>query len=448
MNEKVRLKRTLTTKDLVIYGIVFMVPVAPFAWYGSYLGISGGMVALAYVIGMVAMLFTGFSYATMSANFPIAGSVYSYVKQGTNSTLGFLSGWAIMLDYIFLPAVAYLVGSLFIAELTPAIPFWVWILIFAITNTVINALGVKLMSRVSWILFALQAFVILYFLVGVIRLLALGEVHLNFAAFYNPDGFNMQGVLQATAIVILSYLGFDAISTLAEETKNAEKSVGRATIVSILLIGFLFIVITYFAGVVTPDYKSLNSDTAFLDILQKVGGSFLVTVTIISIVLSFGFAAALEGQAAVARIIFAMGRDGILPKFFGKVHPKYRTPFNATIFIGVLSVVVAIIAGLEFLAGLLSFGALLGFMTLNLTVIWHFYIKKADKGLKASLKYLVSPLIGFVVCLYIFLGLGSAAFIVGGIWMLLGFVYILVKTRGVNSLTPSVKFEEERELAL
>lgn len=422
-----------------------MIPVAPFAWYGTYLGVSSGMVALAYVIGMVAMLFTGFSYATMSANFPISGSVYSYVKQGTNSVLGFLSGWAIMLDYIFLPAVCYLVGSLFVSQLTPGIPFWVWVLIFATMNTVINAMGVKLMSKVSWILFAFQVFVIIYFLAGVIRLLAIGEIHLNFVAFYNPAGFSMQGVLQATAIVILSYLGFDAISTMAEETTNPKKSVGRATIVSILLVGLLFVTITFFAGVVFPDYNSLNSDTAFLDIMEKVGGSFLVTSTIISIVLSFGFACALEGQAAIARVLYAMGRDGILPKFFAKVHVRYGTPFNATIFIGVLSVIVAICAGLDFLAGLLSFGALLGFMTLNLTVIWHFYIKSKDKGPKAMLKYLLSPLIGFVVCLYIFLGLGSAAFLVGGIWMLLGLAYILVKTRGFTRLVPDVKFEEELE---
>jgi amino acid transporter len=442
------LKRALSTKDLVIYGIIFMIPIAPFAWYGSFLQASGGMVALAYLIGMAAMLFTGFSYAIMAGKYPISGSVYSYVQKGTNQNLGFLAGWAITLDYIFLPAVCYLVGGLFVAELTPGIPTWIWVLIFAVFNTIINALGVKLMAKVSWALFGLQSIVILYFIIGSIRLMVIGDAHFETISFYNPDNFNLHGVLQATAIVVLSYLGFDAVSTLSEEAKDPRKSIGRATILSIVLIGTLFVILSFFAGVVFPEYTKLNTDTAFLDILKIVGGKTLVNLSVFSIVLSFGVACGLEGQTAVARILYSMGRDGILPKAFGNVHAKYNTPFFSTIFVGILSFIVAILVSLDFLAGLLSFGALLGFMSLNLTVIWHFYVKGQNKSASAFIKYVISPLIGFLFCAYIFAGLGITAFIVGGIWLLLGLGYLIFVTKGFNKQAPQMEFSEVEKLEI
>ena len=102
-----------------------MIPVAPFAWYGTFIAISNGMVALAYAIGFIAMLFTGFSYGAMAHRFPIAGSVYSYVQRGTRPELGFLAGWAICLDYILVPAVCYMIGAIFMQQLVPSVPQWV-----------------------------------------------------------------------------------------------------------------------------------------------------------------------------------------------------------------------------------------------------------------------------------------------------------------------------------
>src|SRR5665647_41748 len=275
---EVRLKRSLTTKDLVIYGINFMIPIAPFAWYGLYVQPSNGMVALAYAIGLVAMLFTGFSYVTMSRNYPVSGSVYTYVQSTTNPALGFIAGWAMMLDYIFIPVVCYLVGALFFQQFI-GIPIIICVIVFAILTTIINSLGIKLVAQVSWGLFFLEILCIGWFLIGVIRLLILGEAHLNYVAFYNPVDFDLSGVLSATVIVVISYLGFDAISTLAEETHDAKKSIGRATIISIVSIGILFVVLPYFAGVIFPHWSTLPSDTAFLDILQIVGGKPLALLS-------------------------------------------------------------------------------------------------------------------------------------------------------------------------
>jgi amino acid transporter len=309
-----KLLRALNTSDLMVYGMMYMIPVAPFAWYGSFIGISHGMVALAYGIGFVAMLFTGFSYGTMVRRYPIAGSVYSYVQRSTRTELGFLAGWSIMLDYILVPAVVYLLGGIFMRELVPGVPQWVWIIIFAVITTVINVLGIKLLAAVNWALFGLQVATILYFLIAIWVKMGQGKLHWTIVPFYNSHAFNVHAVMTATVIVVVSYLGFDAVATLAEETHDPKKQVPRGLVLSILGAGGIFIVIAYFAGVAAPDFSKLNADTAVLDIAQSVGGTFLRDLTILVIAISFAFACGIEGLAAISRIMYAMGRDGILRK--------------------------------------------------------------------------------------------------------------------------------------
>lgn len=302
-----KLKRTLKTSDLVIFGLVFMIPLAPAGMYGVYLGPSGGMVALCYLIGMVAMFFTGMSYRVMSQKFPTAGSVYVYVQKGVSPALGFLTGWAILLDYFLMPATVVIIGSIYGNALIPSVPAWTWILIFIVFSTVINVLGVDLMSKCSWILFTLQIIVIIVFIGCTIRLLLNGTIHFSMISFYNPEQFDLSSILKATGIVILSYLGYDAISTLAEETINPEKSVGKAIILSILIIGLIFIATTFFAGMAYPNYQDLNPDTAFTDVVTFVGGTWLNILTTITLIVSFGIATTQASQVAVARVLFAMG---------------------------------------------------------------------------------------------------------------------------------------------
>ena len=325
------------------------------------------------------------------------------------------------------------------------LPQWGWVLLFAAFTTIINYLGIRLMSWVSWALFAFQIVVMLYFLIEVFVKLGGGSLHFNEVGFYNPHAFHLHGVLAATVIVVLSYLGFDAVSTLSEESKNPRKSVPRGTVLSIIGGGAIFIILTYFAGVAYPNYQKLNSSTAFLDILKGLGGTPLKDLGIIAIVISFGLACSLEGQAAIARILFSMGRDGILPKQLAVVHPRWRTPWVATTLIGVVSVVVAITVGLATLANWLSFGALCGFMSLNATVVWHFYIKNKDKTLASFVKYLISPLVGFAVCAYIFANMNVGAYKVGGTWLAVGFVYLLYKTNLFSKPAPVLQLDEVLE---
>ena len=437
------LKRALTTRDLVIYGVMFMIPIAPFAWYGDLVGPAMGMVSLGYGIALVAMLFTGFSYGTMSYNYPIAGSVYSYVQRSTKPSLGFISGWAIMMDYLILPAVCYLIGAMFMDALVPGIPGIIWFIVFAAIGTTLNALGIDIMSKASWILFGVQMVCIVWFLVGTLVLLSRGEVHVNAVAFYNASDFNMSGVLAATKVTIISYLGFDAISTLAEEAHNPRKSIGRATILSIISIGILFMLLCWFGGIVIPQYTDLPANTPFLAILEVVGGKALVMLTSISLVLSFGIACAMEGQTAITRVLYSMGKDGIMPKVLAKLN-RFRVPGIGIIFIGVICVIVAQVCGLTLVAAMLSFGALLGFIALNLSVIWKFWIKNPEKSGKNFFKFVISPLIGFLVCAYILIGgTNTITWIIGGSWMVAGVIWLAVMTKGFRAPTPALNLDAE-----
>jgi len=324
----------------------------------------------------------------------------------------------------------------------PSIPIWIWALLFIIFSTVINIVGVDIMSKCSWVLFALQVVVILAFVVCILRLWINGTVHFNMISFYNPGHFDMSGILQATGIVILSYLGFDAISTLAEETVNPEKSVGKAIIFSILIIGIIFIVICFFAGLAYPNYEELNVDTAFIDIVSFVGGKWLTALTTFTLVLSFGIATTQASQTAVARVLFAMGRDGVLPKQLAQISDKYQTPVIATIFVGLVITPISIFCSLGLISTLVSFGALVGFILLNGAVIWKFFIqdkagRDKQKG-KYFFQYLVCPLIGLIVTLWIFTNLGINAHVVGFLWLLAGFVYLFCVTRFFRNPVPQL----------
>jgi amino acid transporter len=443
MTTNATLKRTLATRDLVIYGLVFMIPLAPAAMYGVYVTPSNGMVALCYLIGMLAMLFTGMSYRFMSKKYPLAGSVYLYVQKGVSPQLGFLTGWSILLDYFLMPATVVIIGSSFANALLPAIPTWIWAIAFIVFSTVTNVLGVDIMSKCSWILFALQVVVIAAFIICTLRLMIRGEIHFNTLSFYNPGHFELSGILKATGVVILSYLGFDAISTLAEETVNPEKSVGRAIIWAILLSGIIFIATTFFAGIAYPDYQKLNADTAFIDIISFVGGKWLTAITTIVLVLSFGVATCQTSQAAVARVLFAMGRDGVLPKQLSYISKKRQTPYVAIILVGAVITPVSIFFSLDLISTMVSFGALVGFILLNITVIWKFFIQDKEtrvrEPVKCVLKYLICPLVGLIVTSGIFINLGSTAHIVGFVWIGAGLLYLSFVTKGFRNPVPQLE---------
>lgn len=435
--EVITLKRSLRTRDLVIYGLIFMIPVGPIATYATYLVPANGMVALCYLIGMIAMSMTGLSYKKMAEQYPYAGSVYVYVQKGANPSLGFLAGWSILLDYFLLPATVVIIGSSFANSLIPAIPLIVWKFFFIVLSTAVNIFGIDVMSKFSWVLFVFQMLIIVLFIGSTIKMIMTGSLRWNIVSFYNAKDFDLSGVFQATGIVILSYLGFDAIGTLAEESLEPRKSVGKAIMISIMVIGVLFILITFFAGIAYPEYMSLNGESPFLTIIQFVGGNWLVVLTVIVVVLSFGIATCQESHTAISRILYSMGRDGILPSKLSYLHPKFNTPVVSVVIVALVVTPISLVFSLESISLLVSFGALISFALLNLTVIWKFFIKSHEKkSWRHFLNFLICPLVGTLINCWILYNLGLLSHVIGILWILIGFLYLAYITRGFTKPVP------------
>jgi len=424
---KQELKRALSVRDMAIFGMIYMIPTAPFAIYGFLAQTSLGMVSLVYVFGMVAMLFTVLSYKDMSEEFPIAGSVYSYATRGVHPTVGFFSGWALLLDYILIPSFCYVTAGVAMHAIIPAVPSWVWIILCILINTVINYCGIEFTALANRIMLGIEVLVLVIFLVFAIIALAHGAGNgFTFKPIFDKSNFSMSFVMAAVSLAVMSFLGFDGISTLAEEAKEGPKSVGRASLYALILISVVFIVQTYVTALVWPDYNSFqNTDSAFYEIAYKVGGGFLKVVTSLTSVLAFGIACGITTQSSSSRVLFAMARDKTLPSPLAKVHKKFKTPYVAILFVCVVSIVLSVgfANSMDTIANFVNFGALTAFLVLNFSVINYFIIRKKSKQ---YVKYLVLPIIGFIIIGYVWLSLDHLALIVGACWLVLGAIYFFV----------------------
>ena len=429
---KQELKRTLSTVDLVVYGLIFMVPIAPFGIYGTVMSISEGMVVLAYLIGMVGMIFTAFSYWRMSEEFPISGSVYGYATHAIGKGVGFVSGWAILLDYILVPALLYVVAAVALGSILPAVPFWVWIVGFVLINTVINVLGIQFTARFNWVMLIFEVIVFIVFSVAAISYITKNpDVSFTLAPIFNGENFSMTIVLSAVSVCVLSFLGFDGISTLAEESKGGPDSVGKASIWALLVVGVFFIIQTYLAACVMP-WEGIETfadiDSAFYEVANTAGGAGVMWLCALATGLAWGIADCLVAQAAISRILFSMARDGFLPKPLAKVHPRFKTPHVSTILVAIISLVITLgfTQGIQDLAELINFGALSAFIILNFTVIYYFMYKKKSKQ---YFKHLVLPLIGFVVIGIVWFSLSANAMKLGLVWVVVGIILYNIITR-------------------
>jgi amino acid transporter len=436
------LKRSLTFWDLLVYGLIFMVPIAPMGIYGQVIQTANGMVVFAYFIGLVGMIFTAFSYAHMSEAFPVAGSAYAYVQRGWNPYIGFFAGWMILLDYILVPALLYLVSASWLAELVPGIPTWVWIVVFVLINTIINVRGIHLTNRANWVILVLEMITFVLFCIMACVYVAMGKNGTSFTwnPVYNPHGFNLSMVGAATSIAVLSFLGFDGISTLAEETRGGRKTVGRATVWALVVVAILFMAMTYLAAVAYPDFRHFpNPDVAFYFVAERVGGSWLKLLCLVATVIAWGIANALAAQAAISRLLYSMGRDRMLPSFLAKVHSRYKTPYTSTLLVALISVVVSISMSIGTLSSLVNFGALTTFMLLNLTVVVYQFVK-IRSGRWWS--HLLMPLIGFGVLLYVWCNFDHLTLYLGIAWAIVGLIVLAVSTHGFRSAPKIMQFNE------
>ncbi len=436
-----RLRRTLTLWDLIFYGIVLIQPIAPVPLYGVAQKLSDGHFVTIILIALFAMLITAVSYGRMGALYPTAGSAYTYVGRGLNPHLGFLAGWAMILDYLLQPLINTVwISTAFHERYLPQIPYIAWAALIALIMTVLNLAGVKSSARANKVLLAVMSVVVTFFLVLAVRYLWHGQGWaglLSTEPFYNPKTFNSHKILTATSFAALTYIGFDGVTTLAEDVENPKRNVLLAVVLTCIFAGVCSAFEAYLGARVWPDWRSFpDLVTAFMDICSRVGGLLLFNAMgAILIVAAFG--SGLTGTLGAARLLFGMGRDGVLPKkIFGYLKPGSSTPTYNILLIGGLAFLGAVLlnyigSAYEHAGELLNFGAFLAFMGVNFACFWQFTVMAKKTGAQSKLlKDTILPLIGFAFCGLIWWNLNNLAKTVGGIWFAVGIIYVGLKTNG------------------
>lgn len=436
-----RFKRVLGVPSLVLFGLVYMVPLTVFTTYGIVTQLTGGRVTAAYIITLVVMIFTARSYARMSVAYPYSGSAYVYTQQSFGGGVGFLAGWALLLDYLFLPMINYLVLGLYLSASFPAVPAGVWVVGSIAIVTVLNVLGIVSVARANFVIIFVQTIFIALFVV--LALAAAGGHGVDPFVPFTGDG-TVDGtapLFSGAAILCLSFLGFDSVSTLAEEAKDSRRTVPKAIMIATITGGLLFIVLSYIAQLGYPSNDFASADTAAIDVVTAVGGQLLSALFVAGYVAGT-LGSALTSQASVARILFAMGRDGVLPRaVFGRLSTRFGTPVVATLIVSVVSLL-AIVIDLTLLSEMISFGALIAFSAVNLSVVKHYFIDRKERSGILVLRNLILPVVGFGLTMWLWTSLSGRAFLVGLSWLALGLIILAVITRGFRRPTPKLDLKE------
>ena len=428
------LKRVLSRRDLILYGLVILTPTAPYPVYGIVQQTSRGHAVISYLVAVVAMLFTAASYGKMSGAYPAAGSTYTYAQRALNAHVGFLAGWAMMLDYFLIPLLSIIYAALTAARLLPQIPYMAWAILFTVSLTLVNIPGIKATTRASSVMMIIMTACAILFVALAARYVAAAHgiaSLLDLRGVWRPESFGMRPMMLGASIAALSYIGFDAISTLAEDTVNPERDVAFSTVFVCVLQAAFCVVTVYMAALVWPDFRTFpQAETVILDIGGRVGGNWMFGF-ITFVLLVAGLASALTGQAGASRLLYGMGRDGVISRrLFGYIHPRFSTPTRSIYFMGALSLVGALFLRFQMAVELLNFGAFAGFILVNLSVIRHYYVRLGKRQGWDFVANLLFPSAGALVCLYIWLSLSNNAQIAGFCWLAIGFLYLGAITRG------------------
>jgi amino acid transporter len=436
-----RLRRSLKLWNLIIIGIIIIQPTAPMGIYGVVSNKGNGHVVSAILIAMIAMLFTAISYGRMARIYPSAGSAYTYVGQEISPAMGYLTGWSMVMDYVLNPLICVAFCAKAAMNIVPEISFYFWAIAFALLFSAFNLLGIKTSARLNeWLCAVMVAAVVVF--IGAVAKYILGmhghEPGFFIRPFYNPETFSQGGLFRATSVAVLTYIGFDGISTLSEEAENPERNILYATVLVCLITGVLSAIEVYGAQLVwgSKPFASDTVESAFAIVSGVAGGRWLFhTINIILLVANVG--SGMGSQLAAARLLYGMGRGDALPKkFFGAIEPKRRIPRNNVLAVGAFALCGAILlealssklggGAYEIGAQLLNFGAFIAFMGVNLSSFVHYCMRKHQW----TISQCAPPVLGFVICFFIWLNLSTAAKIVGAGWVVVGMLYGVYRTRG------------------
>ncbi len=441
---RVQLRKTLTLVQVVMMGLAYLQPMTIFDTFGIVSGLTDGHVATAYIFALVAVLFTAVSYGKLVKRFPSAGSAYTYAQKAISPHVGFMVGWSSLLDYLFMPMINILLAKIYLEAIFPGVPSWIFVTALVGMMTAFNLRGIKVVANLNSIIVVVQVAIMVVFMGLLIRGVYMGEGAGTLAStkpFFSENAHVVPMITGAT-ILCFSFLGFDGISSLSEETPNAGKVIPKAIFLTALIGGIIFVVVSYFLQLYFPDISRFHDpDASQPEIMLYVAGKFFQ-----SVILCFScvtvLASGMAAHAGVSRLLYVMGRDGVFPeKIFGYVHPKWRTPTFNVVLVGVVAMS-AVTFDLVTATALINFGALVAFTFVNLSVISQFYIREQrNKTFKDHINYLVLPVIGALTVGALWLNLEVSSMTLGLVWGAIGLCYLAFITNLFRQKPPQMSGE-------
>jgi len=433
-SEPVRLNRTLGLWQLLVMGVIMVQPTAPMPPFGAISAASGGHAVTTILVAMFAMMLTALNYGRMARVYPFAGSAYTYVAREIHPAAGFLTGWSLLLDYIVNPVICTIWCAKAVIGLFPGVPYAAGVLFFALLFTLLNLRGIQATARTNEFLAAAMGIVVLWMVWASVRYLA-ARGPVSFAdlllPFYDPTRFTLRELSTGASVAVLTYIGFDGISTLSEEVRDPRRTILRAIVGTCFIIGILSAIEVYVAQLVWPAAEPYpDLDTAYIHVAGRAGGQALYTVMSWTLIVAT-IGSASGAMLAGARLLFGMGRDSTLPKsFFGYLEPHRRIPSRNVLLIGAVCLGGAFVISYQMGAELLNFGALIGFMGVNLSSLIHYWVRAHARGERRVWHHLAAPAAGFTVCFYLWASLNWKAKAAGFAWVAFGLLYGAWKTGG------------------
>ncbi|AGZ36581.1 APC family permease [Pseudomonas sp. SWI6] len=433
-------RKSLRLWHVVIIGLAYLTPMTVFDTFGIVSGITSGHVPSAYILALLGVLFTAVSYGTLVRRFPQSGSAYTYTQRAINPHVGFLVGWSSLLDYLLLPMVNALLAKLYLSAMFPEVPEWMWVAGFVSLISLINMRSINLVAHFNLLFVVVQLAIMSVFVYLCVRGLSQGEgVGTTWSLTPFTDAQTQFSALAAGATILcFSFLGFDAVTCLSEETKEPGKIIPRAIFLTALIGGVVFITVSYFMQAYFPNNARFHDPEAALpEIALYVGGKLFQSIFIACTVINT-IASGLASQTSVSRLLYVMGRDNVIPSgVFARLHSRYKTPVVNIAVVGLISLS-AIFFDLVTATSIINFGALVAFSFVNLSVISHCYLREGNRqGLANQMKYLVLPTIGFCIIAKLWLDLNEHSLMFGGIWALLGLLHLAWLTKAFRVAPPN-----------
>ncbi|MGP4019860.1 amino acid permease [Saccharopolyspora sp. 5N708] len=476
-----RLRRVLRAVDLLGIGIGAIIGTGIFVLTGVAAATDAGPgISISFVISGIACGLAALCYAEFASVVPVAGSAYTFSYASMGEFLAWIIGWDLMLEFVIGASTVSVGWSQYLVEALDSIGIAVPdaltaapgaggvmnlpAAVIALVLTGVLVVGIRLSAAVTNVIVAIKLLVVLFFIIfGAFFIKAANwspfipphqpaepgaagsmlEQPLVNAIFGNVGSFGLSGLVAGAALVFFAYIGFDIVASGAEETRKPQRDMPIGILGSLAICSVLYVLVSLvMTGIVK--YDQLDTAAPMATAFQAIGAPWAVGLV------SLGAIAGLTTVILIlmlgqARVGFAMSRDGLLPVWFAKVHPKYRTPYRITLITGVVVAIIASLTPIDVLAEMTNIGTLFAFVLVSIGVL---VLRRTRPDLPRAFKVPwvpVVPILAAVACFYLMLNLEGWTWIRFGIWMLLGLVVYFVYSQHRSRLGKGETIEEAAE---